>query len=197
MIIRPYQDKDRDDVRQVCVVTADNVETDKAKAILWTLFCDYYIEQEPDCCFVAADDNDVAKGYIIASSDYRQYEKTFRKVYIKRLRKVSFMGSIEKCVELLIGRKYAKHYPAHLHIDIDPSCQRMGLGHKLMNALVMRLDEKDVKGVYLIVGKTNEKGVNFYKKYGFKQVSKLFGGLVFGLNVKMKAEELRGVDDGK
>ena len=191
MNIRNYQKKDFNDVRNVCVNTADGVETEKQKELLWTVFCDYYINEEPDCCFVAADVNDKAQGYIIASADFKFYEKTFRDKYLPRLRKVKFFSAIEKSLELIFLHRYAKDYPAHLHIDINSDFQRMGLGHKLMDTLVLRLDEKCVKGVFLIVGKSNEKGVNFYKKYGFVHVSRLFEGIVFGLDVKAKAKELR------
>lgn len=191
MSIRRYQATDRDDVRRVCVGTAGNVNTDKAKGILWNLFCDYYIDEEPDCCFVYADNDNVAQGYIIASADYKQYEETYRKSYLKNLRKLKFTDSIVKALDLWYCRRYARVYPAHLHIDIMPEYQRMGLGHKLMNALTIALAEKGVKGVYLIVGKNNLKGVNFYKKYGFIQIGKVLGSIVFGLDTLKKADELR------
>ena len=45
------------------------------------------------------------------------------------------------------------------------------------------LRENGVKGVYLVCGAGNVKGVNFYKKYGFKAYSQKFGSVTFVLDL--------------
>ncbi len=190
MQIRPYEAKDKNNVRIVGVNTGGHLTTERDKRALWYLFLDYYIEVEPDCCFVAADEEDNAVGFIIAAADYKQYEKAYRELYLSKLGKQKFLYGIYKNIELVLCRKFGRKYPAHLHIDINPEYQRLGLGHKLMDALILRLNEKNVKSVYLIVGNKNEKGKNFYKKYGFDKVGTFFNGIVFALDVKTKAKML-------
>ena len=48
-------------------------------------------------------------------------------------------------------------------------------------ALKEKLASSGIGGVYLVCSAKNEKGVNFYRKYGFKEVKKLPGSIVFGL----------------
>ncbi|NCA68476.1 MAG: GNAT family N-acetyltransferase, partial [Clostridia bacterium] len=136
MRIRPYEEKDRDCVKVVSVRTGGNPTAEKDKRALWCLFLDYYIEIEPDCCFVAADDDDNAVGFVIAASDHIEYEKIYREKYLAKLSRIKWHYGVYKRFELLLSRKFGKKYKAHLHIDINPEYQRAGLGHRLMNALI-------------------------------------------------------------
>ena len=72
--IRPYQEKDRERVRQICLKNADCAYApEETKEYILLMFCDYYIEQEPENCFVAVDANDNAVGYIICAENYEKY----------------------------------------------------------------------------------------------------------------------------
>ena len=82
-----------------------------------------------------------------------------------------------------LPRFFYKKYPAHLHIDILPEYQRMGLGSQLMDTLTAHLRQKGVCGVMLGVGSKNEKGKSFYKKYGFRQVFRIPFSIVMGLEL--------------
>ena len=79
---------------------------------------------------------------------------------------------------------WMKNYPAHLHIDIDSNYQRLGIGTRLMDALINHLKAKGVKpGLMLVVGATNEQGRNFYKKYGFKELAITKMGVAMGIDL--------------
>ena len=80
---------------------------------------------------------------------------------------------------MVLVRKLKKRYPAHLHIDILPVGQRMGIGTALVDRLREKLRSEGIPGVFLICGAKNEKGVNFYRKYGFKEIKKLPGSIIF------------------
>lgn len=184
MNIRPYQPKDFDNCRDICFVTSNGFQKPNYKKALWYMYCDYYLLYESDTCFVAANDNDEAIGYILCAKDYKTYRRQFKRHFMGALRKVSpkhwFMRKLTYIYEPIIARKY----PAHLHIDIKPEGQRQGLGTKLMDALVAKLKEQGINGVHLGVGASNEKGVNFYKKYGFKVYKQAFGSILFALDIK-------------
>ena len=74
-------------------------------------------------------------------------------------------------------------YIAHLHIDILPEYQHMGLGTKLMDALCDNLRQKKVKGVMFTVWHKNYNAIKFYEKYGFKLIETKETTLVYGLKL--------------
>lgn len=183
--IRPYEAKDKPNLEKICIATAkeSDVNTEKKhENILW-LYNRYYTSHEGYNCFVAADERDEAVGYIICSENFEKYSKTFKSDELRQIRKLGFHFYLFALGDLIIQKPFVKKYPAHLHIDILEEYQRMGLGHKLMDALTSNLKRKNVPGVMLIVAAKNEKGVNFYKKYGFEVVRSLGAGLVMGLRL--------------
>lgn len=184
MKVRPYQPKDFYNCRDICYVTSHGFEKPNYKKALWYMYCDYYLLHESDTCFVVVNDNDEAIGYILCAKDYKEYKKKFRRYYMGALRKVSPKHWFMHFVTYFYITPVSRKYPAHLHIDIKPEGQRKGLGTKLMDALVARLKELGVKGVHLGVAASNEKGVNFYRKYGFKEYKKGFGSIIFALDIR-------------
>lgn len=76
--------------------------------------------------------------------------------------------------------RYADRYPAHLHIDILPEYQRQGIGFQLMDTLTVHLREQGVPAVMLSVAGDNEKGKNFYRKYGFQVLEETPNEIVMG-----------------
>jgi len=180
--IRPYQPKDKENVRTVCIRTGPGsaLQPGPARKTLLATYCDYYIECEPHNCFVVADDADKAVGYILCAEDYWRYRARFLREYVPR---AQGLRQLENWGAAWLPRLFAKRYPAHLHIDILPGYQRMGLGSQLMNTLTAQLREKGIPGVMLGVGAGNEKGRNFYRKYGFKKLLRIPGCVVLGLEL--------------
>lgn len=183
MKIRPYQPKDFENCRDICLVTSSGFNTPEEMKALWYMYCDYYLLYESDTCFIVANEKDEAIGYILCAKDYNTYKKQFKQHFSAPLRKVSLKHWLMHGISGLYMTAVARKYPAHLHIDIKPEGQRQGMGTKLVDALVAKLKESGVKGVHLGVGADNEKGVSFYKKYGFKEYKKGFGSIVFALDL--------------
>lgn len=179
--IRAYARKDRDTVRKICYDnSSDNPTYRDNPDLLLTLFCDYYIDVEPENCFVAVDESDKAIGYIICSDDFHKYLKNY-KPYMKKLLKMGIKYWVDKVFANISENKASKDYPAHLHIDIASDYRRLGLGTKLLDQLHSSLKNKGVRGIHLECGSDNVKAINFYNKYGFK---KLYPDrCVFGLNL--------------
>ena len=184
MTIRPYQNKDFDSVRFVCLNSegpCDLNEPDQHYVL--TTYCDYYIEREPQNCFVAADESDRAVGYIICAESFDNFFSVFRQDYVNRL-----SSQLEDYRSMAIHstdlqRKYKMEYPAHLHIDLLPEYQRKGSGHKLVDTLASHLRSKGVPGVMLTVGTLNQVGQSFYNKYGFSVLEKTPGDVAYGLKL--------------
>ncbi|MET0353639.1 MAG: GNAT family N-acetyltransferase, partial [Plantibacter flavus] len=61
-------------------------------------------------------------------------------------------------------------YPAHLHIDLLPETQGMGVGRRLIDAFCGLLAERGVPGVHLGVGVSNTGAQQFYQRTGFTRV---------------------------
>lgn len=184
MIIRPYEKKDRDNVRFVCLNSEGPCDmNESSQHFILTTYCDYFIEKEPQNCFVAANDNDEAVGYIICAENYDAYKRIFDDEYVDRIPLTDTCHREGAKNSTLLQKKYKNEYPAHLHIDLLPEYQRKGLGSKLVNTLCCHLKNKGIAGVMLTCGSQNTVGRSFYKKYGFTLIEELPGDVAFGIKL--------------
>ncbi len=169
VFIRKYEEKDRADVQFVNHNSEgpEEVPDFLTGQFYHNTFCNYYIEHEPENCFVL-DDNGRAVGYIICAENFDRFKEIYDRDYLPRSNtfgedRYEWASTAYNCQE-----KFKNEYPAHLHIDILPEYQRMGMGGKMVEALCDHLAKKGIHGVCLTCGPRNEKAVNFYKKYGFE-----------------------------
>lgn len=186
MIIRPYEEKDKENVRFICLNSEGECKmTETEQKYILTTYCDYFIEQEGRNCFVAVDENDRAIAYIICAEDYDAYKKIFDEKYIPRLDEdmVVWGFNARKGADgsAKLQGKHKKDFPAHLHIDVLPEYHRQGIGHRLVDTLSAHLKAKEICGVMLTVGAANERGQAFYNKYGFEFIEKDGDDVAFGL----------------
>lgn len=181
--IRNFREKDRENVRNICIATAppSAVKSEKARKYTLSMYCDCYIDCYPEFCFVAADESDRAVGYILCAPDYEKYKNDFKK-YMRKIFSFSLTRGVTAFFESKISGSFRPDFPAHMHIDILDEYQRMGIGTKLVDALREKLREECIPGVMLVVGSGNRKGRNFYKKYGFRQLKNLGEGIAMGLD---------------
>ena len=182
MIIRKYETKDFDNVRYTCLNSDEPISDSNLAEFILHTFCDYYIEREPENCFVL-DDDGRAVGYIFCAEDYDSYKEIFDKDYLPLNENLGDDLYKWACESTILQNKYKADYPAHLHIDLLPPYQRQGWGGKLLEALFDHLKAKGVKGVMLTAGTENIKGGNFYKKYGFEILEILDTDVAFGMKL--------------
>ena len=168
--VKKYEPKYADDVRTVCINTAPKkAKTDKNMHdfIIFT-FCDYYIEQEPDNVFVLVDEEtDTAQGYVFGADNFWSYIKKM-KPYLKKVKQTGMEYYKDAIGEILGHAIFSLRYPAHLHIDINEPYRGNGNGSKMISTLTAHMKSKGTKSIMLIVGTSNKRGINFYKKNGFK-----------------------------
>ena len=184
MTIRPYEPKDKENVRNVCLY-CDGYEEfrEDTKNFLFATYCDYFTEKEPHNCFVAANDNDEAVGYIICAENFDTFFKCFNEEYFTRIGEECKNERYYASTAYVYHKEYKDSYPAHLHIDILQEYQRMGLGHRLMDTLITHLKKKGVKGLMLTVAKHNNKGLAFYQKYGFTAIEDKPDCIIYGVTL--------------
>ena len=84
--------------------------------------------------------------------------------YYTRIKKWEFKRRKSALRSVIPHEKYKGEYPAHLHIDVLPEYQRMGLGHKMTDVLLAHLKEKGVK---VIFSHANMQPLSVMKKAGF------------------------------
>lgn len=167
--IKQFEQKYYKDVQQVCLNTGPEsalTDPDMRDFILFT-FCNYYIEQEPENVFVLVDENDTAQGYVFGAMNFWKYVKKI-KPYLKKVRETGKENYREAIVEIAAHGIYSLKYPSHLHIDINEGFRGNGNGSKMVSTLTESMKAKGAKGIMLIVGTGNTRGINFYKKNGFK-----------------------------
>ena len=184
MTIRPYKEKDKENVRFVCLNAEGPCKSTK-RGINFALavYCDCYIENEPENCFVATDENDRAIGYIISTESFDKFKERYMSEYYPRIAKWEYRKRKSGLRAIALQEKYKEEYPAHLHIDILPGYQHQGLGRKLMDALCDSLRKKGVRGVMFTVWHKNYNAIKFYEKYGFELIETLETKLVYGLKL--------------
>ncbi len=187
--IRHYRPEDKDRLRYICRETAGDFFR-KSESLLNSvpvLYNDYFTENEPDNIFVIADSEDQACGYIICAADVRSFRKKLARHYAPAAVK-SDIGMFPACMAyigsmIIEGRKNG----VHLHIDILPEYQRMGLGSKLITELRQNLYSKGIETVSVNTISRKSSAYKFYIKYGFKENLHYAGDLV-SLIISTKTE---------
>ncbi|MBR3869239.1 MAG: GNAT family N-acetyltransferase [Clostridia bacterium] len=182
MQIRPYKETDKNNFRRICIETASaSDKPEKEQIFITKLYCDYYIEQEPQNCFALADDNDEAVGYILCSENMKRYIKAM-KPYRASIKKLGFFQYLYSWGEIIAHLPASKKCKAHMHIDILPDYQHKGYGTQLINTLKENLSSKGINSVMLVVGADNKNAVKFYKKNGFKPFLNFGKGILMTLD---------------
>ncbi len=177
--IRKYEKKDRENLLKICIETSSlPTESKKDLDFLNLMFNDYYAIVEPDNCFVAADENDEAVGYILCAENFDRYFKTFKGLYLPMIKKLGMKYYTMAISEIAVHSIFRKKYPAHLHIDILPVCQGKGTGTALMNELKDHLKEKGIDTLMLSCGMGNKRAIKFYEKNDFKMIANIAGSCI-------------------
>jgi Acetyltransferases len=144
-------------------------------------FCNYYIEREPQNCFVAVNDEDEAVGYILCAQNANAWYDVFSKEYIQPIVEENANRFLEMSCQSCLAA--ANEYPAHLHTDILPDYQRMGLGARMMETLIKHLREKGIPGLMLSVASDNAGAQAFYEKMGFCTITQAPNEIVMGIRL--------------
>ncbi len=181
MAIRKYRPDDYEQIVNICLDTYDKEEQQEPiYRYITQMFCRYYIEIEPDNCFVVTDNNDVPQGYVYGASDYDFYHRNMTE-YLEKIAEIKNGVYISDAyVEMYNHEIYKADYPAHLHIDIFGEFRSKGYGSVMIEAFCNNLKEKGIKGVMLIVGSDNVRAQKFYEKNGFTLLDKKESGYAYG-----------------
>ncbi|MCM1289353.1 MAG: GNAT family N-acetyltransferase [Corallococcus sp.] len=181
--VRPYQKKDFRYVQDICFATSwlKDKPNQTNRAIVCAMYCDYYLDNEPEYCFVAVDENDVPVGYVLCAVELDAYRDELTENYLPVVRKLSSSDYFRFNAEIKLEQRFIRQgYTAHLHVDILEDYQRQGVGTKLLETLQDKLKQNFVEGVYLVCGLKNEAARSFYEKRGFTDIDYFTGCVVYG-----------------
>lgn len=180
--IRKYKKEDCEAVKYVCLHSTHEEYDEKLSEFILHTFCEYYLDREPDNCFVLDADGKAA-GYVYCAQDYDTYKEIFDEEYLDRnshLGDELYQWALDSTI---LQNKHKADFPAHLHIDILPEYHRQGWGGKLITALTDHLRQKGVKGVMLTTGTDNPNANSFYKKYGFELIEIYDTDVAYGIRL--------------
>ncbi|HEV2649696.1 MAG TPA: GNAT family N-acetyltransferase [Rhizomicrobium sp.] len=198
--IRPARADDMDALYEICLLTGDAGQdataTFRDPRILGHVFAAPYLALEPESCFVVEDQLGVG-GYIVGTRDTAAFERREESEWWPGLRQhIADPGKPRRGMTADERMAYMIHhpilakphitaaYPAHLHINCLPRFQGIGLGKTMIDTWLRAMAAAGVKTAHLGVGPRNERGVRFYKTYGFHLVEQEpppFSTFIFGI----------------
>ena len=183
MTVRPYNKKDFRYVQDVCMATSKYAEEDTPlnRAAYCTMYCDYYLDNQADYCFVAVDEDDVPVGYALCVVDLDEYAERMQEEYLPLVRKLSGNDYYHFVAETKVTERYIRQgYTAHLQLNVLEEYSSQELREELVNTLEAKLTEMFVEGLYVIMGEKDRVTRAFYEKLGYEDIDYLSGLVVYG-----------------
>ena len=182
LTIRNYEDKDYADVEYVCLHCDDDEDDAETQEFVLHYFCHYYLEQEPQNCFVL-DDDGRAVGYVLCAADFDAFKPAFFGKYVPLCGHLGEYRMKWALGSTALQEEFKREYPAHLHIDLLPAYQRQGWGGRLMLTLFDHLRAQGCPGVMLTTGVDNTNAVAFYEKQGLQRIATRGTEVAYGLKL--------------
>ncbi|MBF4570198.1 GNAT family N-acetyltransferase [Plantibacter sp. VKM Ac-2880] len=184
--IRAYRPTDRSAVASICTRTGDSgadatghFSTDELLPDVYAL---PYVVHEPELALLV-DAGAGPIGYILGTADTVAFDQWFVERWwptvVGKYEEAASSGAaseqergiVRSATERIgLAPELLAQYPAHLHIDLLPETQGMGLGRRLIDAFCGLLAERGVPGVHLGVGVSNTGAQRFYERTGFTRV---------------------------
>jgi ribosomal protein S18 acetylase RimI-like enzyme len=198
--IRRYQPADLDDLYRICLRTAgsgrDGTALFRDPGLPGSVYAAPYAVFEPSLALVA-EDAAGAGGYVVAALDSRAFGQRLEQDWWPALRVKYPEPPPDLAGELSLQERHAlrgihhpwhtddelaRWYPSHLHINLLPRMQRLGIGRQLIAALIRGLRDQGSPGVHLVVGHGNQRAAGFYRHIGFTELPAT-DAHIFGMNL--------------
>lgn len=149
---------------------------------LGRIFVGPYLRFEPDLSLVLEDAEGLC-GYALGAFEslqfYDRYEREWRPELCARFPEP--VGPPERWTRVQQVHYMYHHpdyycpepydqYPSHLHIDLLPRAQGRGMGRRMIEELVRRIEERESPGVHLGMSAFNTPAFGFYQRLGFVEL---------------------------
>ena len=181
--IRPYRPGDLEALYEICLKTGDGgkdaTHLYEDPPLIGEIFAAPYATLQPDCAFVAEDEDGVG-AYILGAPDTRAFEARCEAEWWPALRRryPDTAGIPARSRTRDQWDAYYIHHPppnpqavvdvapAHLHIDLLPRLQGRGVGKALMDRWLDRIGGR----AHLGCQAENHRAQRFYDIYGFRRL---------------------------
>ena len=192
IVIRPYKPEDEASIQEITYRTGFNGEDLTGRhyfddqRLFFLIFIYYYVHFEPEHCFVAVSDDrqPAVVGFICGTPDTVAQEANYARKIPWRIGLRAFAYTSwrsPRTFKTLIDMNHQREglpdqerskqivakYPAHLHINLMPGYQGLGIGSRLIQTFEDHMRRLGVSGVHLTTTNQNFKAVPFYQKMGF------------------------------
>jgi GNAT superfamily N-acetyltransferase len=171
-VIRPYRAADREAVRQLCADTAERgaPTTFPDRELVADLVTNYYLDQEPEHCWVAEDEDQVV-GYLTGCLDSRRWRRALWRIVPAALWRALWRGTFCRQFHLqprsVAGTEVYREFPAHLHLNVATGYRGQGLGRQLLARFERQVRDAGIIGIHANVRADNEAGRNSFARLGF------------------------------
>ena len=192
--LRPPEAGDTAGAYQVCLKTGDFGQNGEPfyredPEALGRVFVGPYLAFEPDLARMLEDDQGIC-GYVLAAMDsrdfYARYEADWRPGLCQTYpaptgdpagwSRVQHIHQVYHHPDYFCPEPYAQ-YPSHLHIDLLPRAQGLGLGRWMMTEVLNLLRQRGSPGAHLGVSLPNVPAQGFYRKLGFHPLVQVGEGM--------------------
>lgn len=183
--IRRYSLRDKDSIRKICL---DNAKTEGLEendlSNLLLMYCDYYIENEQETCFVAVDEKDEVIGYLLCAPDYEKFSRIYAEEYVPKAVGYGIKNYVDAKMYPMSFAMYKTMYPTHFQMAVAEEYRQQGIGTKLLDVMKKDLLVKGKNKVMLICNGENYGAIEFCEKYGFKRIITTKLGVSYGMELK-------------
>lgn len=164
--IRNYTKNDYNAMHYLCSAFCSELKPNETKAAQ-LLYCDYYIDVEPELCFVATDEFDKPCGYLVASKSYSLYRREIEK-YLDKAKKSSRKIYNRKNAEIYaVDIDIEEQFPSHFYMYILPSFRNKGYGRYLIEEYIKKLKSYKKDGISIVINKHDSSSIAFLERLGF------------------------------
>jgi hypothetical protein len=151
MEIRPLRAGDTDALRTMSLeTTQQRKRLQSERFVIQLVCCQYYLDSEPDHCFVALEGGRAA-GAILCAPSFADYMRRFGERVYPRCKPYGFNAGATARQLLLLHKRFAGRYPAHCQC-LWPG-DRQDLAGPLFHALFAHLESLECRGVCAFPGK--------------------------------------------
>ncbi len=186
--IRPYDPRDRTEVRALCCETAfmgeslDRYFNDRE--LIGDALSRYYTDFEPEHCLVAENDGCVV-GYFFGCANTNRFNSAMRwRIAPILTLKILWRGApwrrgTRDFFWRIVRGVFAGHarlpdvpgeFPAHFHVNLAKKARGQGLGGQLIERGLELLREAGARGVHLQTIKQNTRAVELFRRLGFEPI---------------------------
>lgn len=182
--IRPYHPADLPFYYKIVLETGKSGEDASAyfddPFLLGHVYAASYVHMDPHFALSLILD-ELPVGYVLGTPNSEAYEGYFLETWVPLFRKMfpstwTYLPRQKGLLEHRVWNPQPEHhlfgneYPAHLHIDILPIAQGMGMGRKLIEGFEDLLRDAGAPGIHLGVDPKNEKALGFYRRLGYQEL---------------------------